>query len=163
MEQYQFFLKLDVISVCFCQAAFYGATVLCGFADHEYQNIFLFKCLILSLLSITLSLFIDSIALRGAALALQMLGRWITQFTRYILQIGNQKILKYYMYGEILLFVGGVINVLRAPERFSASGRYDRLLNSHQIMHILVSISLFVAFTGIAADEETRNNVLRSL
>jgi predicted membrane channel-forming protein YqfA (hemolysin III family) len=79
----------------------------------------------------------------------------LTQIVRKVYLIGNQDSLNFYFATEMLVFLGGLINVARFPERYN-SGNYDTFLNSHQIMHLLVSVSLIIAFNAIAADEVTR-------
>lgn len=64
---------------------------------------------------------------------------------------------------QVLSALGAVVNVLRIPEKWfhdqgaadkgvRVAGRFDYWLNSHQIMHILVSLSLLHLHWGAAAD-----------
>ena len=187
IEQYERLLQLDVVAVGLCQTAFYIAAVLCGFCRHAWLPSLLLTAVAMSATVLLFNIFIKSTGIRGLAMGIQMLARWSVHFIRFYFKIGNQQIFVYYFIGELLLLCGvgsifiiyfynpppprsdkicqyiqGIINVLRVPERFSVSGRFDTLFNSHQIMHILVSIALFVSFNGIAADEAYRYKLLQS-
>jgi len=64
---------------------------------------------------------------------------------------------------QVLSALGAIVNVLRIPEKWfhdqaaadkgvRVAGRFDYWLNSHQIMHILVALSLLHLHWGAAAD-----------
>lgn len=59
--------------------------------------------------------------------------------------------LQYWLLGEVLAVIGGTVNVLRIPERWSP-GTFDLVANSHNLMHIITGIALYIATIALDAD-----------
>jgi len=64
---------------------------------------------------------------------------------------GSPASLRLYLTMDALALVGGLVNISRLPERFSP-GRFDYWLNSHQIMHIMVILSILYLHWGTLED-----------
>ncbi|XP_001920113.1 progestin and adipoQ receptor family member 4 [Danio rerio] len=64
---------------------------------------------------------------------------------------GSPSSLQLYLTMDALAMFGGLVNVSRFPERFSP-GRFDYWLNSHQIMHIMVVLSILYLHWGMLED-----------
>ncbi|XP_030631745.1 progestin and adipoQ receptor family member 4 [Chanos chanos] len=71
--------------------------------------------------------------------------RWIGPGT------GSPASLRLYLTMDSLALLGGLVNISRIPERFSP-GRFDYWLNSHQIMHMLVILSILYLHWGMLED-----------
>uniref|UniRef100_UPI00358F1434 progestin and adipoQ receptor family member 4 isoform X2 n=1 Tax=Myxine glutinosa TaxID=7769 RepID=UPI00358F1434 len=59
--------------------------------------------------------------------------------------------LSHYLWMELMSVVGGLLNVLRLPERFSP-GTFDFWFNSHQLMHLLVVCAILNLHWGVVLD-----------
>ena len=92
-------------------------------------------------------------ATRLRAFALQQLGRTAIYIVRWSLGTGSSDAMQLYMAMEVLSVVGGVLNALKVPERWSP-GTFDYWGNSHQVMHILAAAALLCVFWGARADYE---------
>ena len=62
---------------------------------------------------------------------------------------------------QVCNVTGATINVLRIPERWfqprakhRAAGRFDYWLNSHQLMHLLVTVAMLCLHIGATLDYE---------
>lgn len=64
---------------------------------------------------------------------------------------GSPSSLQLYLTMDALAMFGGLVNISRFPERFSP-GRFDYWLNSHQIMHIMVVLSILYLHWGMLED-----------
>uniref|UniRef100_A0AAY4CBZ6 Progestin and adipoQ receptor family member IVa n=1 Tax=Denticeps clupeoides TaxID=299321 RepID=A0AAY4CBZ6_9TELE len=64
---------------------------------------------------------------------------------------GSPTSLRLFLTMDTLAVVGGVINITRVPERFRP-GLFDYWCNSHQIMHVLVVISILYLHWGVLDD-----------
>ncbi|XP_067226155.1 progestin and adipoQ receptor family member 4 isoform X3 [Chanodichthys erythropterus] len=64
---------------------------------------------------------------------------------------GSPSSLRLYFTMDALALLGGLVNISRLPERFSP-GRFDYWLNSHQIMHIMVILSILYLHWGMLED-----------
>ncbi|XP_077978260.1 progestin and adipoQ receptor family member 4-like [Glandiceps talaboti] len=78
--------------------------------------------------------------------------RWIVLILRlYGYLGGNPLAVKHMIWGEVMGFVGGAVNVSRVPERWFP-GKFDYILNSHQIMHFLTVAALLNLYWGNKLD-----------
>ncbi|KAG9267266.1 progestin and adipoQ receptor family member 4 [Astyanax mexicanus] len=64
---------------------------------------------------------------------------------------GSPSSLHLYLIMDSLALLGGLVNISRVPERFSP-GRFDYWLNSHQIMHVMVVLSIIYLHWGMLED-----------
>uniref|UniRef100_A0A4W4HGZ1 Progestin and adipoQ receptor family member IVb n=1 Tax=Electrophorus electricus TaxID=8005 RepID=A0A4W4HGZ1_ELEEL len=64
---------------------------------------------------------------------------------------GSPGSLHLYLTMDLLALLGGLVNISRVPERFSP-GRFDYWLNSHQIMHVIVALSILYLHWGMLED-----------
>lgn len=64
---------------------------------------------------------------------------------------GSPASLRLYLSMDMLALVGGLVNISRFPERFSPGG-FDYWCNSHQIMHIMVILSILYLHWGMLED-----------
>ncbi|KAG7272676.1 hypothetical protein CRUP_008504 [Coryphaenoides rupestris] len=64
---------------------------------------------------------------------------------------GSPTSLRHFFTMDALAVAGGVINITRVPERFRP-GRFDYWCNSHQIMHVLVVVSILYLHWGVLDD-----------
>ncbi|XP_033027039.1 progestin and adipoQ receptor family member 4 isoform X2 [Lacerta agilis] len=89
---------------------------------------------------------------RLRAFAWQALFRFFFFYLRWVgLGTGHPSSLRSYLIMDGLAFLGGVINISRVPERWKP-GRFDYWFNSHQIMHVLVVVSILYLHWGVVAD-----------
>ncbi|XP_067326032.1 progestin and adipoQ receptor family member 4 isoform X2 [Anolis sagrei] len=89
---------------------------------------------------------------RLRAFVWQALYRFFFFFLRWMgLGTGHPSSLRSYLIMDGLAFLGGVINISRVPERWKP-GRFDYWFNSHQIMHVLVVVSILYLHWGVVAD-----------
>lgn len=64
---------------------------------------------------------------------------------------GSPASLRLYLSMDMLALLGGLVNISRLPECFSP-GRFDYWCNSHQIMHIMVILSIVHLHWGMLED-----------
>lgn len=64
---------------------------------------------------------------------------------------GSPTSLRHFVTMDALAVLGGVINITRIPERFRP-GLFDYWCNSHQIMHVLVVVSILYLHWGVLDD-----------
>lgn len=64
---------------------------------------------------------------------------------------GHPAALRCFLLMDGLALLGGVINISRLPERLRP-GHFDYWCNSHQIMHVLVVISILYLHWGVTSD-----------
>ncbi|XP_034395022.1 progestin and adipoQ receptor family member 4a isoform X2 [Cyclopterus lumpus] len=64
---------------------------------------------------------------------------------------GSPTSLRHFLTMDALAVLGGIINIMRIPERFSP-GLFDYWCNSHQIMHVLVVGSILYLHWGVLDD-----------
>ncbi|XP_016323515.1 progestin and adipoQ receptor family member 4a [Sinocyclocheilus anshuiensis] len=64
---------------------------------------------------------------------------------------GSPTSLRHFLTMDALAVLGGVINITRIPERFRP-GLFDYWCNSHQIMHVLVVVSIMYLHWGVLDD-----------
>ncbi|XP_044303889.1 progestin and adipoQ receptor family member 4 isoform X2 [Varanus komodoensis] len=89
---------------------------------------------------------------RLQSFAWQALFRFFFFYLRWVgLGTGHPSSLRSYLIMDGLAFLGGVINISRVPERWKP-GRFDYWFNSHQIMHVLVVVSILYLHWGVVAD-----------
>ncbi|XP_015684107.1 progestin and adipoQ receptor family member 4-like isoform X4 [Protobothrops mucrosquamatus] len=89
---------------------------------------------------------------RLQAFAWQALFRFFFFYLRWVgLGTGHPTSLRSYLIMDGLAFLGGVINISRVPERWKP-GCFDYWFNSHQIMHVLVVVSILYLHWGVVAD-----------
>ncbi|XP_058039887.1 progestin and adipoQ receptor family member 4 isoform X2 [Ahaetulla prasina] len=89
---------------------------------------------------------------RLRAFAWQALFRFFFFYLRWVgLGTGHPTSLRSYLIMDGLAFLGGVINISRVPERWKP-GCFDYWFNSHQIMHVLVVVSILYLHWGVVAD-----------
>ncbi|MEE6515136.1 hypothetical protein FKM82_023631 [Ascaphus truei] len=64
---------------------------------------------------------------------------------------GHPSSLRSYLLMDGLALLGGIINICRVPERLRP-GKFDYWFNSHQIMHVLVVVSIMYLHWGVTSD-----------
>ncbi|KAK9807384.1 hypothetical protein WJX73_010328 [Symbiochloris irregularis] len=96
---------------------------------------------------------------RGLPLGMLFLVRLTALLTRKLLNSGAQDSLHAYAIMEACTVTGATLNVLRVPERWlqpqvkpRTPGLLDYWLNSHQLMHILVTVSMLQLHRGASID-----------
>lgn len=65
--------------------------------------------------------------------------------------VGSPNSLRLFVIMDCLAVVGGLVNVIQIPERFSP-GLFDNWGNSHQIMHVMVICSIIYLHWGTMED-----------
>ncbi|XP_053116449.1 progestin and adipoQ receptor family member 4 isoform X2 [Hemicordylus capensis] len=89
---------------------------------------------------------------RLQSFAWQALFRFFFFYLRWVgLGSGHPSSLRSYLIMDALALLGGVINISRVPERWKP-GHFDYWFNSHQIMHVLVVVSILYLHWGVMAD-----------
>ncbi|XP_078578496.1 progestin and adipoQ receptor family member 4-like [Branchiostoma floridae x Branchiostoma japonicum] len=93
-----------------------------------------------------------SVYKRMCSFAVQVAIRLLTLLVRLSpLGYGNPYSTKHTFLMDAIAISGGVINLLRVPERFWP-GKFDYFLNSHNIMHIMTTIGVFHMHWGAVGD-----------
>ncbi|KAI1896368.1 hypothetical protein AGOR_G00094070 [Albula goreensis] len=64
---------------------------------------------------------------------------------------GSPSSLRHFLTMDFLAMLGGLINISRIPERYRP-GLFDYWCNSHQIMHVLVVVSIVFLHWGMVED-----------
>lgn len=60
-------------------------------------------------------------------------------------------VLLYYFFMDFLVFIGGVLNVVRILERWFF-GKFDIIGNSYQIMYVVIVLSIVCLYIGLVKD-----------
>ncbi|EFN56054.1 hypothetical protein CHLNCDRAFT_52154 [Chlorella variabilis] len=102
---------------------------------------------------------------RGLPMLALLLVR-ISAFAARLLLEPPSVALQHYAAMEVCSLAGGLLNVLRIPERWlqpedpTTAAPLDFFLNSHQIMHVLVAAAMWQLHLGAAADYRTVSALL---
>lgn len=102
---------------------------------------------------------------RGLPMLALLLVRLSAFVARGLLEPPSQALL-HYAAMEACSLAGGLVNVLRIPERWlqpadpGKAAPLDHLLNSHQIMHVLVAAAMWQLHLGATADYHTVTDLL---
>lgn len=97
---------------------------------------------------------------RGLPMLALVLVRISSFVTRAVLEPPSQA-LQHYVAMEVASLTGGLLNVLRIPERWLQPADplkpapLDYLLNSHQLMHVLVAVAMWQLHLGATKDYHT--------
>lgn len=90
--------------------------------------------------------------LRLRAFAWQALFRFsLFLFRVYGSGVGSPDSLRLFVIMDSLAVLGGVVNIIQIPERFSP-GLFDNWGNSHQIMHVMVICAIIYLHWGTLED-----------
>ncbi|XP_076854734.1 progestin and adipoQ receptor family member 4 [Brachyhypopomus gauderio] len=151
---YDVLLSLDVFGVWLVNTL--GAlpivhiTLLCQ--PPPRRRVAMVAYLLLSCLGVRSALTARSSVHRLLSFALPALFRFFLFLLRWIGRgTGSPSSLSLYVTMESLAVLGGLVNVSRVPERFGP-GRFDYWLNSHQIMHVIVVMSILYLHWGTLED-----------
>ena len=68
----------------------------------------------------------------------------------------------YYVLKEIVIFIAAFFYVTKIPERF-APGKFDYVLQSHQLFHIMTALQVFLLFYSGPIDAITRREALSQI
>eukprot|EP00667_Euglena_gracilis_P015486 EG_transcript_16108 len=149
-------LKLDVVAIILALAVSQFVTLAYGYPCVEVaiQRALAAGFYAIAMLAIAASLTLRSIKGRAALGATFCALRFLTSAYIY-----GAKASHFHWYAAAgwhaaaygLTFCGGTVNAARFPER-GRPGRFDYWLNSHQLMHILMSFAMFCTYRGILVD-----------
>ncbi len=148
---YQQLLLFDAVCIWALQFS-----IVCGVVHYGFvcapAGLKVLAALPFPLLALYLLLYATSARDRMIATGVLCLSRYAAYAAR-ALGMGHTSSLPllYYITGEVLMFVGGYINVRRLPERW-APGRFDIGLNSHQLFHILTAFSMLCVCVAASSD-----------
>ncbi|CAI5676250.1 progestin and adipoQ receptor family member 4a [Oreochromis niloticus] len=150
---YHTLLKLDVCGICMINTL--GAlpivytTLLCY---PFIRTVALLVYILLSSHAIYCAVTARSSVRRLRSFAWQALFRFSFFLLRWVgVGGGSPTSLRHFLTMDALAVLGGVINITRIPERFWP-GLFDYWCNSHQIMHVLVVISILYLHWGVLDD-----------
>ncbi|KAL4451534.1 hypothetical protein ABPG75_007196 [Micractinium tetrahymenae] len=107
----------------------------------------------------------SSAAGRGLPMLVLLLVRLSAFLVRGLLEPPSQALL-HYAAMEAFSLAGGLLNVLRIPERWlqpadpGKAAPLDFMLNSHQLMHVLVAAAMWQLHLGATADYHTMTALL---
>uniref|UniRef100_UPI0037E7F3B4 progestin and adipoQ receptor family member 4a isoform X2 n=1 Tax=Semicossyphus pulcher TaxID=241346 RepID=UPI0037E7F3B4 len=150
---YHTLLKLDVCGICMINTL--GAlpivysTLLCY---PFIRTVALLVYILLSSHAIYCAVTARSSVRRLRSFAWQALFRFSFFLLRWVgVGGGSPTSLRHFLMMDALAVLGGVINIMRIPERFRP-GLFDYWCNSHQIMHVLVVGSILYLHWGVLDD-----------
>ncbi|KAG7492205.1 hypothetical protein MATL_G00011830 [Megalops atlanticus] len=150
---YHTLLSLDMFGVCMVNTL--GAlpivyiTLLCY---PSLRSTALLAYMLLSAHGVYSALTARSNVRRLRSFAFQALFRLFLFTLRWVgVGTGSPASLGHFLTMDLLALLGGVINISRIPERFRP-GLFDYWCNSHQIMHVLVVISIVFLHWGMVED-----------
>ncbi|MEQ2197615.1 hypothetical protein XENOCAPTIV_000950 [Xenoophorus captivus] len=134
---YNTLLSLDMVGVCLVNTL--GKTALLAY-------------ILLSAYAIYCATTAHTNFLRLRAFVWQALFRFsIFLFRVYGTGVGSPDSLRLFVIMDTLAALGGLVNVIQIPERFSP-GLFDNWGNSHQIMHVMVVCSIIYLHWGTMED-----------
>nr|XP_020666276.1 progestin and adipoQ receptor family member 4 isoform X2 [Pogona vitticeps] len=150
---YHTLLTLDMCGVCMINTLGALPIIYCTLACSPIlRTISLFAYTGLSSYGIFCAVTARSSVRRLRSFAWQALFRFFFFYLRWVgLGTGHPSSLRSYLIMDGLAFLGGVINISRVPERWKP-GHFDYWFNSHQIMHVLVVVSILYLHWGVVAD-----------
>uniref|UniRef100_A0A8C5T0V5 Progestin and adipoQ receptor family member 4 n=1 Tax=Laticauda laticaudata TaxID=8630 RepID=A0A8C5T0V5_LATLA len=150
---YHTLLTLDMCGVCMVNTLGALPIIYCTLACSPLvRSIALLGYTGLSSYGIFCAVTARSSVRRLRAFAWQALFRFFFFYLRWVgLGTGHPTSLRSYLIMDGLAFLGGVINISRVPERWKP-GSFDYWFNSHQIMHVLVVVSILYLHWGVVAD-----------
>ncbi|XP_063157136.1 progestin and adipoQ receptor family member 4 [Candoia aspera] len=150
---YHTLLTLDMCGVCMVNTLGALPIIYCTLACSSLpRTIALLAYTGLSSYGIFCAVTARSSVRRLRAFAWQAVFRFFFFYLRWVgLGTGNPTSLRSYLIMDGLAFLGGVINISRVPERWKP-GCFDYWFNSHQIMHVLVVVSILYLHWGVVAD-----------
>ncbi|GMH44266.1 hypothetical protein BSKO_12200 [Bryopsis sp. KO-2023] len=164
---YRGWLSLDICGIYFVLVGSQWAGMLIGFACHPRlgkASVALYY--LVGALGIVSSLRAKTSKQRGLPLLALLALRIAFLSTRPTLGGASMEAFWVYAAAEVVSFVGGVVNVLRIPERWGpppkprTQARFDYWANSHQLMHIFVTIAMIIMHYGLAIDVKYFQNPL---
>nr|XP_023968323.2 progestin and adipoQ receptor family member 4 [Chrysemys picta bellii] len=150
---YHTLLTLDMCGVCMVNTLGALPIIYCTLACSPVpRSAALLAYTALSSYAIICAVTAHSNVRRLRSFAWQALFRFFFFYLRWVgLGTGHPSSLRSYLIMDGLALLGGVINVSRMPERWQP-GRFDYWFNSHQIMHVLVVVSILYLHWGVVAD-----------
>ncbi|KAF7238857.1 Progestin and adipoQ receptor family member 4 [Varanus komodoensis] len=150
---YRTLLTLDMCGVCMVNTLGALPIIYCTLACAPFlRTVALLSYSGLSSYGIFCAVTARSSVRRLQSFAWQALFRFFFFYLRWVgLGTGHPSSLRSYLIMDGLAFLGGVINISRVPERWKP-GRFDYWFNSHQIMHVLVVVSILYLHWGVVAD-----------
>ncbi|KAJ7313870.1 hypothetical protein JRQ81_005636 [Phrynocephalus forsythii] len=158
---YHTLLTLDMCGVCMVNTLGALPIIYCTLACSPIlRTISLLAYTGLSSYGIFCAVTARSSVRRLRSFAWQAMFRFFFFYLRWVgLGTGHPLSLRSYLIMDGLAFLGGVINISRVPERWKP-GRFDYWFNSHQIMHVLVVVSILYLHWGVVDDLQwIANNV----
>uniref|UniRef100_A0A8C0G663 Progestin and adipoQ receptor family member 4 n=1 Tax=Chelonoidis abingdonii TaxID=106734 RepID=A0A8C0G663_CHEAB len=150
---YHTLLTLDMCGVCMVNTLGALPIIYCTLACSPLpRSAALLAYTALSSYAIICAVTAHSNVRRLRSFAWQALFRFFFFYLRWAgLGTGHPSSLRSYLIMDGLALLGGVINISRVPERWQP-GRFDYWFNSHQIMHVLVVVSILYLHWGVVAD-----------
>ncbi|KAM9149455.1 progestin and adipoQ receptor family member 4 isoform 2-T2 [Pangshura tecta] len=150
---YHTLLTLDMCGVCMVNTLGALPIIYCTLACSPLpRSAALLAYTALSSYAIICAVTAHSNVRRLRSFAWQALFRFFFFYLRWAgLGMGHPSSLRSYLIMDGLALLGGVINISRVPERWQP-GRFDYWFNSHQIMHVLVVVSILYLHWGVVAD-----------
>ncbi|XP_077129762.1 progestin and adipoQ receptor family member 4 isoform X2 [Ranitomeya variabilis] len=150
---YHKLLTLDMCGICLVNTLGALPIIYCTLLCHPYtRSLALLAYTGLSSYVIFCAVSAHSNISRLCSFAWQAAFRFFFFYLRWTgLGSGHPSSLRCYLLMDSLALLGGIINVSRLPERLQP-GKFDYWCNSHQIMHVLVVISILYLHWGVSSD-----------
>lgn len=150
---YHKLLTLDMCGICLVNTLGALPIIYCTLLCHPYtRSLALLAYSGLSSYVIFCAVTAHSNISRLCSFAWQAAFRFFFFYLRWAgLGSGHPSSLRCYLLMDTLALFGGIINVSRLPERLRP-GKFDFWCNSHQIMHVLVVISILYLHWGVTSD-----------
>nr|XP_033800868.1 progestin and adipoQ receptor family member 4 [Geotrypetes seraphini] len=150
---YHTLLTLDMCGVCMVNTLGALPIIYCTLICYpSTRSMALFSYTALSSYAIYCAITAHSNITRLCSFAWQAFFRFFCFFLRWVgLGSGHPSSLHCYLIMDAVALLGGMINIARIPERWKP-GKFDYWFNSHQIMHILVVVSILYLHWGVVAD-----------
>ncbi|KAJ8245893.1 hypothetical protein GJAV_G00261420 [Gymnothorax javanicus] len=150
---YRTLLSLDMFGVCMVNTLGALPIVYITFLCYPtIRNTALFAYILLSIYGVYSAVTAQSNIRRLRSFLWQALFRFFLFMLRWSgVGTGSFASLRHFLTMDFLAILGGVVNISRIPERFQP-GLFDYWCNSHQIMHVLVVVSIVFLHWGMVED-----------
>ncbi|XP_043927125.1 progestin and adipoQ receptor family member 4 [Protopterus annectens] len=150
---YHTLLTLDMCGICLVNTLGALPIIYCTLVCYPViRTVALLTYSIVSSYAIYRAITARSNITRLQSFAWQAFFRFLFFYLRWLdVGTGSPTSLFSFLVMDAVALVGGIINVARVPERWKP-GKFDYWFNSHQIMHVLVVVSIMYLHWGVTAD-----------
>lgn len=166
LYHYELLLKFDVVAALLGMTGSAHSFIMLSYrcSPSWYPTILFLFFLGISVYTIKTCIFSRNVRDRlisiGSFLFLRVIIGTVASIPR-IIHLGISKALVYHWVGFLFVFLGGVVNYLRFPEKYFP-GKFDYTIHSHGLWHLFGLIATFLVHLATLADLEDWDNTVCS-